>query len=97
MAQQEAASTLETLGDWAPRRQRGLWSDAFHRVSRNRLAMASLVILIFVIALAVLGNYLDAVQRHEPRVQEFDTYQSPNAGHFLGTDNLGRDQWARVL
>jgi oligopeptide transport system permease protein len=81
----------------ASRRQRGLWSDAFRRLIRNRLAMAGLIILLAIIVITLLGNYADLVQRHDPRVQEFDRLQDPNSGHFFGTDQLGRDSWSRVL
>jgi oligopeptide transport system permease protein len=59
--------------------------------------MAGLLILAVLISIAVLGNYVDAVQRYDPRVQEFERLQSPNSDHWLGTDNLGRDNWARTL
>jgi oligopeptide transport system permease protein len=97
VAQAEAIPALEVAADGPVTRQRGLWGDAFHRLSRNKFAMAGLVILIFIIALAILGNYVDAVQRYDPRVQEFERLQSPNSEHWLGTDNLGRDNWSRTL
>jgi oligopeptide transport system permease protein len=78
-------------------KQRNLWSDAFRRLIRNRLAMIGLVVVISVIVLAVVGNYISAVQRYDPRVQEFDSLQDPSRDHYFGTDQLGRDSWARVL
>ena len=97
MAQLEAAAGFEGLGDVLRRRQRGLWSDAFRRLIRNRLAMVALIVLTVIIVLAVLGNYVGAVQRYDPRVQEFERLESPNGSHYFGTDNLGRDSWSRVL
>lgn len=97
MAQAEAVPALELAAEGGRRRQRGLWSDAFHRLTRNRLAMIGLVLLIAIITLAILGNYVDAVQRYDPRVQEFDKLQSPNSDHWFGTDTLGRDSWSRVM
>jgi len=97
VAQAEAISALEVAADGVRQRQRGLWSDALHRLSRNKFAMAGLILLVAIIALAVLGNYVDAVQRYDPRVQEFESRQSPSWDHWFGTDQLGRDSWARVL
>ena len=77
--------------------QRGLWSDAFRRLSRNKFAMAGLILLLAIITLAILGNYVDAVQRYDPRVQEFESRQSPTWDHWFGTDQLGRDSWSRTL
>jgi oligopeptide transport system permease protein len=47
--------------------------------------------------LALLGNYVDAVQRYDPRVLGSEKLQGPSGDHFLGTDNLGRDSWSRVM
>ncbi len=94
------ATPLEVFAEPALGRQRGLWSDAFHRLTRNRLAMVGLVIILGIVILAVLGNYVDAVQRYRPSYQD-PTYEHVNEGpswsHFFGTDSLGRDNWARVL
>ncbi len=77
---------------------RGLWSDAFRRLRKNRLAIAALAVLIVVAALAVAGNYVDTVRRYDPAYQDYDAlHQGPSVDHFFGTDNLGRDNWARVL
>ena len=91
---QAAALDIEVL---APR-QRGLWSDAFHRLSRNRLALFALVLLISIVTLVILGNYVGAVQRYSPTTQDYGAVQEgPSWDHFFGTDNLGRDTWSRVL
>lgn len=96
MAKAEAVPAFESAADEV-RRQRGLWSDAFHRLSKNRLAMIGLIVILALIVLTVLGNYIDAVQRYDPRVQEFERLQDPSADHWFGTDQLGRDNWSRVL
>jgi oligopeptide transport system permease protein len=97
MAKAEAIPALEAAGIEKVGRQRGLWSDAFHRLTRNRLAMVGLFVIIAIIILTVLGNYVDAVQRYDPRVQEFERLQDPSWDHWFGTDQLGRDNWSRVL
>ncbi len=97
MAQAEAAADLG-LEEPHVGRQRGLWSDAFRRLVKNRLAMTSLILLAAIITLTVLGNTVGAVQRYSPSYQDYDHLQEgPSWGHFFGTDNLGRDTWARVL
>ncbi len=97
MARVEAIPALEEAASVAGPRQRGLWSDAFHRLTRNKLAMMGLIIMAFVIVLTILGNYVDAVQRYDPRVQEFERLQDPSWDHWFGTDQLGRDNWSRTL
>lgn len=80
------------------RRERGLWSDAFRRLIRNRLALMALVLLGSIAILAIAGNYVSSVQRYEPEFQDYSVVRAdPSGDHFFGTDNLGRDNWARVL
>lgn len=94
----EAVSRLEATEEVAPRRERGLWSDAFRQLIRNRLAMAGLIVLAIIFGLAFLGNNAGLVQRYDPRVQDYDVvHTSPSQDHFFGTDHLGRDNWSRVL
>ena len=88
---------LEQAGESIAPRQRGLWSDAFHRLTRNRLAMVGLIVITAILILTILGNYVDAVQRYDPRVQEFERLQDPSWDHWFGTDQLGRDSWSRVM
>jgi oligopeptide transport system permease protein len=98
MAEAKAVSSLEAPEEFAPGRERGLWSDAFRRLIRNRLAMAGLVVLAVIATLTLLGNYVDVVQRYEPSAQHYDVVQtSPSQDHFFGTDQLGRDNWSRVV
>ncbi len=85
-------------GEAIVRRERGLWSDAFRRLIRNRFALIALALLCAIVVLAILGNYVDAVQRYDPRVQDHSQLRAaPSTEHFFGTDNLGRDNWSRVL
>ena len=98
MAKAKIISALEHLEEFGPRRQRGLWSDALFRLTRNRLAIAALVVLGLLAALALLGNNVDAVRRYGPSAPDYDALLTgPSGAHFFGTDNLGRDTWSRIL
>jgi len=93
----EAASRLEALDEAAvlPTRYRSLWSDAFRRFTRNRIAVAGLAIII---VLALMAIAAPLIERHDPTFQDYSSLQqSPNGKYWLGTDLLGRDQWSRLI
>ena len=82
-----------------PSRERGLWRDAFYRLGKNRLAMVALIILVAVATLVICSQVFSFVQRYDPyRDQDYESiHVAPGMEHFFGTDNLGRDNWSRVL
>jgi oligopeptide transport system permease protein len=99
MQEAELIERAELEGVFAGTRERGLWADAFYRLTRNRLSMAGLAILTVVAALAAAAANIDAVQRYDPYLDQLYNHlqEAPSWSHFFGTDNLGRDNWARVL
>ncbi len=88
---------------------RGLWTQAFFRLIRNRLALVAGIVLLVILLLAVLGDISTTVTRHAPAEQNHAlindghklSWTAPwrafTAEYPLGTDNLGRDSWARLL
>ena len=87
--------------DWeVPEQQIGLWQDAWHRFRRNRLAVlgAALVVLLVLIAfLAPLLVHFGLI--HDPTTQDVANIEvGPfQAGHPLGSDELGRDTLSRLM
>ena len=79
-------------------KQRGLWSQAFSRLVRNRLAVVFGVLLGVVLVVSILAEAAPAVRRYDyDRVDYTAIDQEPSTSHFLGTDALGRDMWSRLL
>jgi len=99
MQEAEPVERAELEGAFVAGRERGLWADAFYRLIRNRLTMAALVLLIVIAGLTAAAANIHAVQRYDPYMdQDYEHLQKgPSPSHFFGTDNLGRDNWARVL
>lgn len=62
---------------------------------RNKLAYAGLTIIFFWTLLAVLAPWVAGHPPNEPNLA--DKLQSPNAQHWFGTDNYGRDLFSRIV
>ncbi len=76
-----------------------LWQDAWHRLQKNKLAMLSVFILLFVVLTTVTGPWIiDATQGYSYRETETTLGASaPSPEHWFGTDQLGRDLLTRTL
>ncbi|MEU9398401.1 ABC transporter permease [Streptomyces sp. SID4985] len=71
------------------------WSDIRHRFFANKLAVLGLAIIVVLILIAIFAPLLTP---HDPLKQDLNsTLLSPGAGHWLGTDALGRDQLSRLI
>lgn len=68
---------------------------AWTRFVRNRAAIVGGVVIAMFILLGLFGPWLAP---YDPLAQELrDNYQSMSAAHWLGTDDLGRDVFSRLL
>jgi len=81
---------------------RGLWSDAFARLRKNRLAMVGLVLVIVLLLLAIFGPifapYPYQAQDLKAVVANGNRPVHPgDAHHILGTDQIGRDLLSRLM
>lgn len=97
MAISQEAAVLESAGFEPQRKQIGLWGLAFQRLRKNRLAVVAGVVLVLVVGMATLAGLVDVVGRYRPSEQQYvEILHGPTTAHWFGTDNLGRDTWARV-
>lgn len=71
------------------------WQDAWMRLQKNKMAMAGLYIVVFVILIAAIGPVLSHASYSDQDLLQAN--QSPSIEHWFGTDNLGRDLFIRVL
>jgi oligopeptide transport system permease protein len=95
------AALEQTAIDWEVAEQQvGLWSDAWARFRRNKLAVAGLSLVVFLIVVALvspilvkLGILIDPFKQHVETIEV-----GPGvAGHVMGTDILGRDTLSRLM
>lgn len=79
----------------ARRAETSLLGSIWRRFRRHRMAMVGAVmmlIIVFVVAAAPI------TARYSPIKQDLrNRLQAPAAQHWLGTDELGRDVWARIV
>jgi len=86
-----ATGSLQEIGG----RPTTYWNDAMRRIRHNKLAVAGLWIISFLLVVAVVGPMLSPYSYEQQDLN--NTYQSPTLQHPFGTDQLGRDQLTRVM
>ncbi|MGI8747126.1 MAG: ABC transporter permease [Deinococcus sp.] len=78
-----------------PARERRAPSKALRRFVANRLALAGLLLIVLFTLAAVLAPWIAPA---DPAKQDFSALlHAPGGGHLLGSDELGRDTFSRVL
>jgi len=89
-----SAAALE-LGSLRAKKPRSLWSDAWRQFRKHRLAVASVFVLIFLTLATLLGPF---VWTKDMALIDFSqSTQGVSLSHPMGTDDLGRDIFARIL
>ncbi len=94
--------TVEQLKQGDAVQGRSLWADARTRFVRNQAAMGGLVVLVLVGAFAVFGPLIAPWSNEDidwsvlGNVEEMGRPSFAN-GHYFGTDELGRDLFARTI
>ncbi len=79
---------------------RSYWQQATGRLRRNRIGVASGLVLLFFVLVALTSPLLAAIFTHaDPRgIDLLNTFLPPlSPHHILGTDDLGRDELTRML
>ena len=75
-----------------------LWKDAWHRLFQNKLAVAGLVIIVFIFSACFIGGLIMHKMGIDPNEQDLtNQFAGPSGEHLLGTDQLGRDLLIRIL
>ncbi|WP_055744138.1 ABC transporter permease [Brevibacillus choshinensis] len=73
---------------------RSSFQEAREKLLKNKLAMAGMIIIISLILMAAIGPYLIPYSYSEQSL--LDTDMPPDLQHWFGTDDLGRDIFART-
>nr|WP_156478329.1 ABC transporter permease [Cytobacillus firmus] len=70
------------------------WKDVFIRFRKNKLALFGLVLLGLLIFMAIFGPYMTPYDYASNDLSNKN--QPPSSEHWFGTDDLGRDMFART-
>lgn len=70
------------------------WPDVWRRLKQNKLAMTGLALIIIMIIMAAFGPKINGFKYYEQDYEKINL--KPNATHWFGTDELGRDLFTRT-
>lgn len=90
------ARVMEELGLKAGDLQAStLYRDAWHRLKKNKMAIASFIVLVI---LALVAIFAPLIAPYDPYTQDLSRMnEPPSADHWFGTDDVGRDLLSRVI
>ena len=82
--------------------ERSPFQIVFRRFVRHRLAMISLAVMLAIFSITILAPYITSFKVDELNVNKyfvpFGTVDEPTGRvHYLGTDNIGRDYFSRLI
>lgn len=77
-------------------RTREQLAEFWRRFRKNKSAVAGLIILVVLVGMALFADLIVPYARCVEQVGA-DRLQGPSAAHFFGTDEFGRDLFARVV
>jgi peptide/nickel transport system permease protein len=81
--------------DFSVKKHRSLWGNAWRQFRKHRLAMAGLVVFVFMLLATFVGTAL--YPKDVNAIDFMVSNQGPSLQYPMGTDDLGRDILARVL
>ena len=91
-------NTAWLLTDEPASRHQAAWGRRYRlwlQFRRNPMAMAGLIVAVLLVVLSLAASLLAT---DDPAVQSLrDRLRPPSAAHWLGTDELGRDVYSRLL
>lgn len=90
------------ITDYTAVRGRSLMRDAMDRFLRNKAAIACMIVLACIVLFILIGPYFAQWSNEEIDWDALGDIQSLGApsvhsGHYFGTDDLGRDLYARTI
>jgi oligopeptide transport system permease protein len=73
----------------------GYWRVVWRRFKQHRVAYVGFFFFVTLLVAVIVGPYLVPFELDQVSLAE--RMQTPSARHWLGTDELGRDTWVRIM
>ncbi|MDS0527956.1 ABC transporter permease [Clostridium sp. SHJSY1] len=77
------------------KKSQSIWEQSFHRLMKNKLAIVSIIFLIFMFIFSFIGPLFSPYI--SDNVNASIIKQPPSLEHLLGTDDYGRDVLTRLM
>lgn len=75
---------------------RGQWGMIWFRFKKNKLAILGMVVIGILLVLCLCSSlYIDYADVYKQRMTQ--RFQGPGSAHWFGTDQFGRDLFARIM
>ncbi len=85
------------LYDHVNPQRRSLWGQVWRNYRHSKGAMAGLVVFLLIIAIAIFAQYYYNYETDIIKQNIRERLQHPSSAHWFGTDQYGRDIFARIL
>ncbi|WP_283610395.1 ABC transporter permease [Faecalispora anaeroviscerum] len=95
MKESTAAAAAEK--EQSRKRKRSQMTEIWRRMRRNKLAMVGLVIVSILIVVALFASQIADYNTIAIKQNVVERLQGPSAEHWAGTDEFGRDIFARLV
>lgn len=92
---EDASPNLLNAEGLSKERKYSLWKDAVARLMANKIAVISLVLVIFLVIVALIGPYITPYDFLSQDLKARN--QPPSLQHWMGADYLGRDVLSRII
>lgn len=93
-----SAQNRESLRQLRRRLVREQRAVSIRKFFRNKLSVVGMVLVMLMLICAVFAPLITGLLGVDPYTATMqERFQAPSAAHLFGTDNLGRDIFARVL
>lgn len=77
--------------------RRSQWKMVWHRFKKNKLAMFGLFVFLILVGIALCADLIADYDTMVVRQSMQERFMAPCAAHWFGTDEYGRDIFARII